>query len=111
MKYYVPERRTRQATIYNGKVSKRNNSDAKDVFPPMSGLFSCAVTSTYYEIFRNLIDVRCYYFPHIHASGMVIFDILDIRGHAKLKVYSDYHHAINGYWVVDNLGDSWSTRY
>ena len=41
--------------------------------------------------------------------GMVIFDILDIRGHTKVKVYSEYHHAINGYWVVDNLGDSWST--
>ena len=40
--------------------------------------------------------------------GMVIFDIhvLDIRGHTKAKVY---HHAINDYWVVDNLWDSWST--
>ena len=41
--------------------------------------------------------------------GMVISDILDTRGHTKVKVYSEYHHAINGYWVVDNLGDSWST--
>ena len=41
--------------------------------------------------------------------GMVIFDILDIRGHTKVEVYSEYHHAINGYWVVDNLGDSRST--
>ena len=41
--------------------------------------------------------------------GMVISGILDIRGPTKVKVYSEYHHAINGYWVVDNLGDSRST--
>ena len=41
--------------------------------------------------------------------GMVISGILDIRGHTEVKVYSEYHHAINGYWVTDNLGDSWST--
>ena len=35
--------------------------------------------------------------------GMVIFNILDIRGHTRVKVYSEYHHAINGYWVADNL--------
>ena len=40
---------------------------------------------------------------------MVISGILDIRGHTKAKVYSEHHHAINGYWVVDNLRDSWST--
>ena len=41
--------------------------------------------------------------------GMVISGILDIRGHTQVEGYSEYHHAINGYWVVDNLGDSWST--
>ena len=45
---------------------------------------------------------------YIHL-GMVISDILDIRGHTKVKVYSEYHRAINGYWVADNLGNSWST--
>ena len=38
--------RARQATIYDGKVSKRNNSDAQDTFQPIPGLSSCAVTST-----------------------------------------------------------------
>ena len=37
---------------------------------------------------------------------MVISGILDIRGHTQVEGYSEYHHAINGYWVVDN---SWST--
>ena len=41
--------------------------------------------------------------------GMAIPDTPDTRGHTKVKVYSEYHHAINGYWVVDNLGDSRST--
>ena len=41
--------------------------------------------------------------------GIVIFDIPEIRGHTKVKVYSGYHHAINGYRVADNLRDSWST--
>ena len=41
--------------------------------------------------------------------GMVISGILDIRGHTQVEGYSEYHHAINGYWFVDNLGDSWST--
>ena len=40
---------------------------------------------------------------------MVMSGILDIRGHAKVKVYSEYHHAIIVDWVVDNRGDSWST--
>ena len=35
--------------------------------------------------------------------------ISDIRGHTQVEGYSEYHHAINGYWVADNLGDSWST--
>ena len=42
--------------------------------------------------------------------GMVISGILDIRGHTQVEGYSEYHHAINGYWVVDNLGDSWSKK-
>ena len=38
MKYYGPERRTRQATIYDGKDSKCNNSDAQGAFRPIPGL-------------------------------------------------------------------------
>ena len=41
--------------------------------------------------------------------GMVTPGILDIRGHTQVEGYSEYHHAMNGYWVADNLGDSWST--
>ena len=41
--------------------------------------------------------------------GLVISGILDIRDHTQVEGYLEYHHAINGYWVVDNLGDSWST--
>ena len=41
--------------------------------------------------------------------GMVISGILDIRGHTKVKVYSEYYYAINGYLVVDNLRNSWFT--
>ena len=33
MKYYGPERRTRSATNYDGKVSKCNNSNAQDGMP------------------------------------------------------------------------------
>ena len=41
-------RRTRKENkiSHNGKVSKHNDSDAQDVFRPIPGLFSCAVTST-----------------------------------------------------------------
>ena len=39
---------------------------------------------------------------------MVIYGILH-RNHTQVAGYSEYHHAINGYWVVDNLRDSWST--
>ena len=31
--------------------------------------------------------------------------ISDIRGHTQVEGYSGYHFAINGYWVVDNLGN------
>ena len=34
--------------------------------------------------------------------------ISDIRGQIQVEGYSEYH-AINGYQVVDNLGDTWST--
>ena len=42
----------------------------------------------------------------VSHSDMVI---TDIRSHTQAEGYSEYHHAINGYWVVDNLVDSWST--
>ena len=51
MKQHRPESRTRQATIYDGKVSKRNVSDAQDAFRPIPGLLSCAVISTRDKIF------------------------------------------------------------
>ena len=38
-----------------------------------------------------------------------ILGTLDIRDHTQVEVYTEYHHAINGYWVVNDLGDSWST--
>ena len=45
MKYYRPESKTRYVTIYDGKVSKYNDSNAQDMFQPIPGLFSCAVIS------------------------------------------------------------------
>ena len=32
--------------------------------------------------------------------------ILDIRGHTSDEGYSKYYHAIDGYWVEDNLRDA-----
>ena len=41
--------------------------------------------------------------------GMVVSGTLDIKGHTHVEGYSKYHHVINGYRIVDNLGDSWCT--
>ena len=35
--------------------------------------------------------------------------VISGRGHTHVEGYSEFHHTINGYWVVDNLEDSWST--
>ena len=37
--------------LYDGKVSKCNNSDAQDAFQPITGLFSCAAISASGKIF------------------------------------------------------------
>ena len=67
MKQYRPESRTREATIYGGKVSKCNASDEQEAFRPIPGLLSCAVNSTCNKIFWNIIDIRYYYFSNVHA--------------------------------------------
>ena len=67
---------------------QNNDSNALDTLRPIPGLFSCAVISTFFNI-------RCYYFFN---SSMVISGALDIRGHIHVRVYSEYHHAINGYY-------------
>ena len=46
---------------------------------------------------------------YMHLGTVISDMILDIRGHTNVEENSEYHHAINGYWVVDNLGDSCST--
>ena len=38
---------------------------------------------------------------YTHLLGMVISGSLDIKGHTKVKVYSEYHHAINGYTAMN----------
>ena len=58
-----------------------------------------------YGLLLTLTNVYWDEAPMLFVFG---FDLLNIRGHTKVKVYLEYHHVINGYWVVDNLGDSWS---
>ena len=36
--------------------------------------------------------------------GMVVSGILDIKDHTQVEEYSEYHNAINIYWVVYTLG-------
>ena len=71
---------------------------------PLVGLLNCAD-----KIFRNIIDNHFTNSQTPMHFGMVIFGMLDIRSHTQDGEYSEHHHAINGYWVVDNCGDSLSS--
>ena len=51
MIYYKPERITRQTTLYDGKVSKHNKSDAPDIILLTPDFFSWAVIFNTDEIF------------------------------------------------------------
>ena len=82
------------------------------VFLFISNLGNCIFNKngTWWYNYLVVISLLLFSQRYIHL-GMVIFDILDIRGHTQVKDCSEYHHAINGYWVVDNLGDSQSTSW
>ena len=69
-------------------ISKRNNSDAQDVFRPIPGLLSSAVISTHDKIFWNQIDVLVTISQMYMHLGMVISDILDVRRYLALKCVS-----------------------
>ena len=53
----------------------------------------------YFETYLTFVVTISQMYMHL---DIVISGILDIRGHTQVEVYSEYHHAINGYWVVDN---------
>ena len=85
------------------------------------GLFSYVVISAHSKIFRNqMCDVRWHYLSNVHAFRYGYLWYSAISGHQyntryqrphliPYEGYSKYHHAINGYWVVDDLRDAWST--